>query len=301
MKKFDLKTVFTKIVARLRHFFSRESMENIRDKALFRLKITGLALIRWTRNMYSGIRKFTTSGHLVFVLVVYIVLSIVVFLLVYNIWVGFYHIIKIPKLEGGYVLESMQQLQALNLLVSVETRYSKKPYGYVIKQDPSPGHLVKEKRTVILIVSRGPETRLLEDFTGKTLYYAEKKLQEVSAVMEREIVLKNVDYVYSDMYPKDQIISQTPDANTELYSVTEVSLTISKGKFPDKIKTGNYIGMTEEEALAKAKTDGFTVIITYIQVDDNDKIGKVIEQSIEAGKQSEKGTAITLTVGKKEL
>ncbi|HPO61394.1 MAG TPA: PASTA domain-containing protein, partial [Exilispira sp.] len=98
-----------------------------------------------------------------------------------------------PDFKDMRVVEAAAQIQQLNLIVQIESRYSNFPYGQIISQSPAHGHALKEKSFVKLVVSRGLESSYLDDFTGQNLFYVEKRLQELSLSLKRDIKIAKVE------------------------------------------------------------------------------------------------------------
>lgn len=98
---------------------------------------------------------------------------------------------------------------------------------------------------------------------------------------------------YSDVVPAGVIISQEPEAGTVLKQNSNVTVVVSAGKEMMRVPDTQY--KTEDEARQLLEE---VFLIADIQYEANDQVqtGNVIRQSLEAGSQAEKGTAVTVYV-----
>lgn len=218
----------------------------------------------------------------------------------YNIWVNRYKTVKVPKVRGLMVLEGLKKIQELSLIPEIEVIYSSSPYGVILKQEPIEGEMIKTGRHIKLIISNGPTIKTLENFEGKRLYYVEKKLYEISSILNTNIKIVDIEYRNSDLYPKGLVIEQDPAPGTDILLVKEVKLVISNGPFENEVIVDSYVGLTEEEARKSILNRGLIPKVEYQETEDFEKIDKVLEQKIEPGKTVSKGTEITIIVGKRK-
>lgn len=290
-----------RIVHIANYLFTKDGFAFYLSKFKFRINFARYRIKFIIKSFLKHSKKIINSGYLSFTLIFYIVLSIVLFLITYNIWVQSYDTIKIPEFKNMKVLEAVEQIQRLNLIPVIESRYSNLPYGTIISQYPYPGHVIKEQRRIKLIVSKGLENSFLEDFSGWTLFAVEKRLQELSLILKREIKIEKIGEEYSDIFDKGLIISQQPEVGTDLSSLTVVQVIVSKGKLPDSVKLPDFTGKTLEEAKQEIESLGLIIDIQYTEVDNLDKVGIVLNQNPSANENVYKGTIITLYVGQKKL
>jgi len=225
------------------------------------------------------------------------VITIILTLVSFKIFLSKDEFTKVPDMSSMMILEALKTLQDNNLYADVEIKFSYQPYGTIISQKPEPGQVIKENRRVKLYISKGPSVQTLEDFTGKNLFYLEKKLMELNSKLNKEIIIKNISNQYSDVYPKGEIISQYPEPNTNLFLVNEIEIVISSGPLYDNILVDSFIDMTEKTAEKLIRSKGLIPVIEYVITSDYSKKGKVISQSIEVGKYVKKKSKITIQIG----
>ena len=102
---------------------------------------------------------------------------------------------------------------------------------------------------------------------------------------------------YDDQVPAGQVISTTPASDSELKKGNNVLVFVSLGKETKPVTVPSFIGMTLENAIAKAQELGLAVGGTTYQTSDV-TVGKVIDQSLAVNSTVEEGTAISFTVSK---
>ncbi|SFA74830.1 MULTISPECIES: Stk1 family PASTA domain-containing Ser/Thr kinase [unclassified Bacillus (in: firmicutes)] len=109
--------------------------------------------------------------------------------------------------------------------IETEEVYDDSEPGTILEQDPAPGEeVVPEETTVRFTISKGPETitlKSLKDYTAKGVQdYAESVGLNADVSKEE----------YHDTIPEGIVISQEPDAGTQMNKGDMISVVISKGK-----------------------------------------------------------------------
>ena len=127
---------------------------------------------------------------------------------------------------------------------------------------------------------------LMPDVEGSTLEAAKLALNKVGLIPE-------IQYVTSNEYPADTVISADVKVGESVASGSQVVLTVSSGN--EGIRVPSVVGKTYEEGESELKKAGFTVTKTEEYAADVET-GKVISQSPEAGQSAPEGSAITLHV-----
>lgn len=127
---------------------------------------------------------------------------------------------------------------------------------------------------------------LMPDVEGSTLEAAKLALNKVGLIPE-------IQYVTSNEYPADTVISADVKVGESVASGSQVVLTVSSGN--EGIRVPSVVGKTYEEGESELKKAGFTVTKTEEYAADVEA-GKVISQSPEAGQSAPEGSAITLHV-----
>ncbi|MEU8630897.1 Stk1 family PASTA domain-containing Ser/Thr kinase [Amycolatopsis sp. NPDC048633] len=96
----------------------------------------------------------------------------------------------------------------------------------------------------------------------------------------------------------NQVISVTPDVGTPVATSAQITLTI--GQKPGNSKVPELKGSSRDEAEAKLKEVGLTLSQTVqeVDVDDQNDVGKVVNQTPQAGSDAPQGTSVSITIGK---
>jgi Uncharacterized protein conserved in bacteria len=225
---------------------------------------------------------FKTLNWKIFIATLLTIITVTLILanLTFLIWVKKYNYVKVPSLKGKFIVEAILELQKYDLYPKIESIYSSDSYGLVLNQTPEAGKMIKNKRYVRLLVSLGPFVKTLEDFSGKSQYYVEKKLLEISSFIKKEIKIKEILYQYSDIIPPGYVISQEPQAGTDLLLVDNITLIISKGPLVGEIIVPSFKGLNENEAIEKAKENGILLKIEYLDTEKPEEFEIVLSQSI---------------------
>lgn len=198
--------------------------------------------------------------------------------------------IKVPKVLGMTFDEAKAELEKYGLKIENKGEVSSDNYeeGEIANQDPLEGNEVKEGDTIGVVISNGKGSVDVPGVTGKSE-------DDAVEALEKAGFKPNKTYSYSDTVKEDYVISQTPSSGSKGKEGDTITIEISKGAqavtVPDV--TNNY--KSEEQAKIELSAAGLSVT-TKSAYHDEIPAGIVIGQSIDAGKQVEKGTTITITV-----
>ena len=190
----------------------------------------------------------------------------------------------------NYEVSSIKQVLESNGLTNyeiVEVYSDDVEKGYLVKQNPEAKTKIGKKTNIVITISKGPEIKFIDvaNVEGKTLDYAKGKLSGLNVIVNEKVVNEK---------DKDGIVLEQSISNTKVQEGTNVTLTV--GKFEEKqVDVGSVVGETLEKA--REKLNGLNIIIKEKEVNEKDKNGVVLEQSISNTKVKE-GTDITLTIGK---
>lgn len=200
--------------------------------------------------------------------------------------------VVLPNLVGISEEDAKQTTDELGLVLEVSAREYNSEYaeGYIISQDPlySDNYNVKMGSTIKIVVSQGIEEAVVPDVVGKSQEEATKLIED--AKLKYEIVEEE-----SKKIEAGYVVSQEIEPETTVYAGDTVVIHVSTGV--KKVSVSSVIGKAEEEAKNTLSSLGLSVTVTYDE-DTSKENGVVLKQSIDAGKEVEDGTAITLTVNK---
>ena len=200
--------------------------------------------------------------------------------------------VLLPNLVGINEEDAKKTLEELGLTFEISSEEYNSEYadGYIISQDPlyADNYNVKMGTTVKVVVSKGIEEATVPDVKGKSKDDAVKLLED--AKLKYQIVEEE-----SKKIEAGYVVSQETEANKKVNAGDTVIIHVSTGV--KKSAVASVVGKDEEEA-KKILTDlGLTV--TVIDGEDYSKEnGVVLKQSLDAGKEVEEGTKITITVNK---
>ncbi|MHC1758464.1 MAG: Stk1 family PASTA domain-containing Ser/Thr kinase [Negativicutes bacterium] len=133
-----------------------------------------------------------------------------------------------------------------NLKVQITEAFDERvAAGYVISQQPKGGQVVKERRSVQIVVSKGPDVTSIPDLKGLIRREGEARIR--SAGLKVGIVGEE----YSAQAPVDTIISQNPRPPGQIAKGVLIDFVISKGKSPQQITVPNFLGESMQSVLAR--------------------------------------------------
>jgi membrane peptidoglycan carboxypeptidase len=123
-------------------------------------------------------------------------------------------------------------------------------------------------------------------------------LEKAKAIQRLEAAGFNVSVVEVDSTePEGIVAAQSPAGGATADLGIAVRIEVSSGK-PPKTEVPGTIGMPEGAAIAALEHAGFLVDVTYEQVQDQSKVGKVIRQDPSGGTPAAEGSTVTIVVGK---
>ncbi|MEO6083998.1 MAG: Stk1 family PASTA domain-containing Ser/Thr kinase [Umezawaea sp.] len=150
--------------------------------------------------------------------------------------------------------------------------------------------------------SAGAQKVQVPGVTGKTLAAAKASLEEAGLKYKIDPVPcqpgENGATARCTADDIDKVFAIDPAAGSSVPRLTEITLTY--GTSPDQIAVPDVAGLTPQEAQAKLAADGwgFAQGADTVEVDDTAKIGKVAQQTPQAGVKAAKGAVVTVLLGK---
>jgi len=140
-----------------------------------------------------------------------------------------------------------------------------------------------------MFVSSGPAPVTVPPVVGATLAAAEQRLSA-----------KGLEYSSSEAEsdrPVGEVLTQSPEAGTEVDPGSSVTLTVSSGPADTNTTVPNVVGLTSEEAESDLTAAGFTVSIQDQTTGIEPQDGRVIDQNPSGGSTASEGTRIVIMVG----
>lgn len=203
------------------------------------------------------------------------------------------NMVTVPSVVGLSEADALISLNQMNLGITVTGRESSDTIeaGKIIRQEVEAGTSIARNSTVGVVVSTGPEKFSMLDVSGKTEQSA------IAALKDKDLEVTS-EYIYSDEIEKGIVISSNPTPNTMIMKKDKVTITVSMGPEFKEVPVPDVKGMTLEEAKLALEKEGFILGKTEEAESTEVAAGKIISQSLEAGKIAKQGTSVNLVVSK---
>lgn len=198
--------------------------------------------------------------------------------------------VPVPSLIGQTEANAKQQLLNVDLKVGTVTQKAceNQPKGQICDQDPDPKAEVKKDTTVNLVVSTGAPKVAVPDVQGLTFDKAKEQLEAKGFEVEQKTE-------ESDQTP-GVVIDQDPKGDTEREKGSTITLTVAAEKA--KATVPDVSGQTCEAAKAQMQANNLTGNCVEVDTQDQNQVGKVISTNPSIGSQVDKGSTVTIQVGK---
>ncbi len=177
----------------------------------------------------------------------------------------------VPPLKHLLLADAEAALDQVGLSATVTEDFSEtEPVGQVVDSAPTSGTEVRRGDAITLVVSKGPERYAVPQLDGKARADAEQ------ALARQKLVVGTVTEEYSEEVPEGRVISQDPQADTQVKRDTSVDLVVSKGREP--IPVPSVTGKTVEEATQLI--EGAKLVIAVEDAVNSDTVpdGQIISQ-----------------------
>lgn len=134
----------------------------------------------------------------------------------------------VPDLKGRSIAAALDALAPLNVgLRKSGTEFDANvPISSVVRQDPPAGTVVREGKTIRVVVSQGGQTVLSPSLVGLPLRNAEMLLRQA------QLSLGEVSEAYSLKQEKGMVLTQDPKPETSVERDTLVNVVVSNGAPP---------------------------------------------------------------------
>jgi serine/threonine-protein kinase len=203
------------------------------------------------------------------------------------------------------VLVGLTQGEAENLIVNFdwtldvrEGRSDVVETGQIISTDPSDGRMLQEGKTLTIVVSQGRTFSTLEDFSGKTVEEATRRIEELGLVVVSGTI--NDENSPAGTVLKWAVAEQpAASVGDQVVKGTTITLTVSDGPAPRVVP--NLIGLDPAAAETEIVKLGLTVTKLADDIGEAEA-GKVGGQVPAAGETVPRGGSVSYWVSKgKEL
>ena len=199
--------------------------------------------------------------------------------------------VDVPDVRGMTEDEARDELNDKNLGMRVSGREASDEYdkGEIISQDPGDGEKVDEHTTIEVVVSTGPETKMVQvpNVVDAKEADAEKEIEDAGLIVKKE-------FEASDDVDAGRVISVSPDAGTEVEEGSEVTIVVSTGPETKMVAVPKLVGRQAADAEAALTSAGLVGSVTEQYSDE--PAGQVISQSPLEGEQVEEGSTVSYVV-----
>jgi eukaryotic-like serine/threonine-protein kinase len=163
--------------------------------------------------------------------------------------------------------------------------------GRVISTQPGENTQLEKGRTVVLIVSEGPEQVGVPDVVGDGEDDARSALEDAG-------LRADVTEEESEDQDPGTVLRQDPGAGERVDKGSAVKLVVAKA--PPEVDVPDVVDQERDAARQALRDAGFEVRVREETVDTLDQDGIVIDQDPAGGEQLRKGSRVTIVVGKFE-
>jgi len=196
---------------------------------------------------------------------------------------------KVPATAGLTREEAAEKLEAAGFGANVEVVNSDSvEEELVIHSEPSAGTTVTNGSDVTLFVSAGPKLAKVPVLVGTQRSVAVQQIR--GRGLEPSVSEEESDT------PAGEVISQSPDAGSEVEPGSSVSIVVSAGK--QQAQVPNVIGKLRAEAVQAVRDAGLSPSVEEEETEVAGKVGRAIDQFPPPGSELEPGEAVTIVVGK---
>ena len=197
----------------------------------------------------------------------------------------------VPVVEGSSEERARELLEGQGFVVDVRTEFSDEvPIGDVIRQEPPGTTEAPPESTVIIFVSDGPETIVLEDLTGRSE-------RDVSFLLAELGIEPTFTAESSVEIAEGFVIRTEPGPGSVLAPGDPLVVVVSAG--PDIVEVPNFFRLTEAEAREIAESLQLEIRVAESSqlVEDQSLDGVVAAQNPDPGVEVNQGTTITISLG----
>lgn len=203
--------------------------------------------------------------------------------------------VMVPDVVGKPAETARSLLTNENLRVQITEAFNDQvPAGYVISQQPQAGQIVKERRAIQIILSRGLDVTAIPDLKGLQRREAEARIRSTG------LKVGIISEEYSATVPVDAIISQNPRPPGQVAKGILIDIVVSKGKSPQQISVPNFIGESMQSVLARI--EALHLKVGRIRETSTTRFapGMISAQAPLPGSSVYEGTTIDLEVARSE-
>jgi serine/threonine protein kinase len=196
---------------------------------------------------------------------------------------------KVPPTAGFTRATAEAKLEKAGFGIQVEDAHSTSvSAGVVVHSTPSAGTAATRGSDVLLTISTGPKLAKVPVLVGA------QRTVAVQQIRSRGLVASVSEETSSS--PVGQVVRQSPSAGSEVEPGSTVSIVVSKGQ--QKVTVPSLIGELRSEAVTTLREAGLKPIVSEQETEASSKVGHVIDQLPSSGAKVERGSEVTVVIGK---
>lgn len=193
-----------------------------------------------------------------------------------------------PNLVGMDIEEAKKQYSKFNIEVESSAFHDSYDKDVIYYQNVKSGMTVKEKSTIKVKISSGVQSFSLADYTN----FEENQVYAI--LTDNDIEFTTVTE-YSDDIPEGYVIRTEPGVDTVVDSGTVVIIYVSMGPKNTYATVPNVLGYKLNDAKLMLNSAGIK-IGSVTRVDSTQAGSVILNQSLSAGTQVQRGTTIDLVI-----
>ncbi|MGA1345192.1 MAG: Stk1 family PASTA domain-containing Ser/Thr kinase [Ilumatobacteraceae bacterium] len=198
----------------------------------------------------------------------------------------------VPNVAGFTLDEARRILSTDGFVTSETSEISEVAAGLVIRTDPAAGQRVRQDTPILIVVSGGPD-----EVSVPAIVINQPEQTAVDFLTDETGLVVTVERIVDPVVPEGTVIRTDPAPNTIVRRGSNITVFVSQG--PGKTTVPALIGLTESQAteLLRAAELTWDVLTRNLDDPDDPNGGLVVEQSVTAGDEIDKGTEIVFVVG----
>jgi serine/threonine-protein kinase len=199
-----------------------------------------------------------------------------------------------PLVKGKSLREAEAILKTQGLRIEIESRQHSPniPENVIIAQVPKSGSMVKKGRRVKVVVSAGAQMTVVPFLRGYTPRQAELMLEETGLQIGGE------SFCRDDSLPGGVVVSSIPAGGGSVPVGTVVNILINETDEFALVTVPILVGENIKKAESMLDGRGLKLGAVYHEIDEVLLPGTVVRQSVGAGEQVRRGTAVDVTITK---
>jgi len=198
--------------------------------------------------------------------------------------------INCPDLIGKTYTELTENAEYKDLVYDVTYDHtSDYETGVIYAQSPEAGRSIKKTQTISITVSMGASIVTVPDVSNLDYAAASMNLKSKGFTVK-------ITYKQHDSIANDRVISTSPAANSNVDEGSEIEVYVSMGPEISYVDVPNVVKYSNaDDAKSEIESSGLTFGGTT-KVDSELPEGTVVSQSLKAGTQVVKGSALSLEI-----